>query len=297
MGHGSTSLDALGRQIVEQLGGRWQPRGAMCRCPAHDDRTPSLSVRPGERQLLFHCFAGCDTSEVIRTLRDLGVLDRDAESAPTRGLDRPGGTDQGNRSAAARLWNEARSIQGSPAERYLLNRGLPVTSASFRYHAQTPYGRGPDAIFRPALIAAVRDDSGLVAVHRTFVDPPTGTLAELPIPKRALGALGSGAVRLAPACDGILGLAEGIESALAATILTGVPCWATLGNERFARVALPPSVTTLVLFLDNDAGGRRAERLARQALESAPVAIEACYPDRPGSDWNEVLLARTISTS
>lgn len=291
MGHGSLSLDRLGRHIVEQLGGRWHPRGAMCRCPVHDDRTPSLSVRPGNRQLLFHCFAGCDTADVISALRDRGLLDHHAEPAPACGRDRPGVTGRGNGSAAARLWDEARSIRGSPAELYLLNRGLPSTSASFRYHALTPYGRGSDAIFRPALIAAVRDESGLVAVHRTFVDPGTGKLAELPIPKRALGTLGSGAVRLAPVSDGVLGLAEGIESALAATILTGIPCWATLGTERFARVALPCSVTKLVLFLDADAGGGRAERLARKALESAPVAIEARYPDRPGFDWNDVLLA------
>ena len=57
------SLEGLGRVIVERLGGEWQRSGGMCRCPAHDDRTPSLSVRPGERRLLFHCFAGCRSGE------------------------------------------------------------------------------------------------------------------------------------------------------------------------------------------------------------------------------------------
>ena len=33
---------------------------------------------------------------------------------------------------------------------------------------------------------------------------------------------------------------DSIESAIAATQLTGISCWATLGTERFARVALPP---------------------------------------------------------
>jgi transposase len=31
----------------------------MCCCPAHDDRTPSLSVTLGRKAILFHCFAGC----------------------------------------------------------------------------------------------------------------------------------------------------------------------------------------------------------------------------------------------
>jgi hypothetical protein len=52
----SLSLDQQGRAIVERLGGAWRAGGAMCRCPAHDDRSPSLSVRAGERRLLFHCY-------------------------------------------------------------------------------------------------------------------------------------------------------------------------------------------------------------------------------------------------
>jgi DNA primase len=48
-------------------------------------------------------------------------------------------------------------------------------------------------------------------------------------------------------------------------------------------------VTELVLFLDNDAGGRRAEALARETF--ARLAMEARYPRRPGADWNDVLRA------
>lgn len=71
------TLEAQGRQIVEGLGGKWQRTGGMCRCPAHDDRSPSLSVRIGERRLLFHCFAGCDAREVLRALSNLALLERD----------------------------------------------------------------------------------------------------------------------------------------------------------------------------------------------------------------------------
>src|SRR5690606_25688999 len=86
-----------------------------------------------------------------------------------------------------------------------------------------------------------------------------------------------------------LGLAEGIETALSATALFGMPCWATLGTERFRRVALPPQVTGLVLFLDHDTGGRRAEALAREAFD--PLPIETRYPRRPCAVWNDVLRA------
>jgi hypothetical protein len=43
-------------------------RGYRARCPAHDDKTPSLSIREGKRGLLIHCFAGCSLDEVTAAL-------------------------------------------------------------------------------------------------------------------------------------------------------------------------------------------------------------------------------------
>lgn len=40
----------------------------MARCPAHDDQTPSLSVKNGEGNILLNCFAGCDFEDVVRAL-------------------------------------------------------------------------------------------------------------------------------------------------------------------------------------------------------------------------------------
>lgn len=290
----SASLEARGTEIVERLGGVWNRTGGMCRCPAHDDRIPSLSVRVGERRLLFHCFAGCETRHIIHALGALRLLGPiiavdSAEPAATPGAGRC------HRGLATRLWGAARPIGNSPAETYLRSRGLVLEPSDLRYHPRVPYGRGVQTIFRPAMLAAVRDESGLVAVHRTFLDPQSARLADLAIPKRALGRLGVGAVRLAQPRDGVLGWAEGIETAMAAILLTGIPCWATLGNERFGRVSLPPSVARLILFLDKDSGGGRAEKLARGAHLDTSVEIEARYPDAAGADWNDVLLHRGMS--
>lgn len=286
------SLDEEGRALVERLGGRWTAGGGLCLCPAHDDRSPSLSVRVGSASLLLHCFAGCTVSEVLRALRATGQpLGRsprraretapgprsDAASAP---LDR----------AALRLWSGARPIAGTPAERYLKRRALCGDSAELRYHHRTPHGPSPLTRFRPALIAAVRDDSGVVAVHRTFLDPRRDALAPIADPRCGLGRFGRGAVRLGGIAPRI-GLAEGIETALSASVLFGLPCWATLGTERFRLVALPPEVKELALFPDNDAGGRRAEALAREAHADLPIEVH--YPRRRGGDWNDVLRAMT----
>lgn len=54
--------------LIEQLDsarstgqGRW-----IARCPAHADGRPSLSVREtGDGVILLHCFAGCETEDVL----------------------------------------------------------------------------------------------------------------------------------------------------------------------------------------------------------------------------------------
>ena len=203
------------------------------------------------------------------------------------GLPRVPTADNPLHAAALRIWSEARSICGTPAEHYLASRGIRTHSPELRYHPRTPHGPQPVTRYRPALVAAVRDGTGLVAIHRTFIEPPDGSPATAARSKRGLGKYGHGAVRL----GGVgprLGLAEGIETALSATALFGLPCWATLGTERFGRIELPAKVTELLLFLDADAGGRRAEQLARAAFADV-ASIRAHYPRCKGQDWNDVL--------
>jgi hypothetical protein len=58
--------------------GRW-----MARCPAHHDRTPSLSITDRNGTVLVHCFAGCRQAEVIEALRARGLWpERKAEWLP-----------------------------------------------------------------------------------------------------------------------------------------------------------------------------------------------------------------------
>lgn len=44
--------------------GQW-----MARCPAHDDRNPSLSIKEGDNgAVLLKCFAGCETADVVAAM-------------------------------------------------------------------------------------------------------------------------------------------------------------------------------------------------------------------------------------
>ncbi|WP_419470530.1 DUF7146 domain-containing protein [Erythrobacter donghaensis] len=111
-------------------------------------------------------------------------------------------------SNARRLWRSATAIPGTPVEVYLAQRGILRASDQLRYLQRTPLGPRGAVQFLPAMLAAVTTDVGVIAVHRTFLDPGSGRLAGFERPKRALGSLGCGAVRLAPPAAGRLGLPE-----------------------------------------------------------------------------------------
>jgi hypothetical protein len=48
---------------------RRSSKGWVARCPAHDDRSPSLSIAIGEdKQILLHCHAGCEAEAIVRAV-------------------------------------------------------------------------------------------------------------------------------------------------------------------------------------------------------------------------------------
>jgi hypothetical protein len=63
--------------------------GWVARCPAHDDRMPSLSVKQEGDRVLVHCHAGCDVEAVLAGLgleaRDLFCDEPKTTSTPTLG--------------------------------------------------------------------------------------------------------------------------------------------------------------------------------------------------------------------
>jgi putative DNA primase/helicase len=50
------------------LRGARTDRGQTACCPAHADQRPSLSVAPGTKGVLFHCFAGCKHAAIVAAL-------------------------------------------------------------------------------------------------------------------------------------------------------------------------------------------------------------------------------------
>ena len=56
--------------------------GHAALCPAHDDRSPSLSLREGrDGRVLLYCFAGCTYASIVAAL-DLDARDLCQSSDP-----------------------------------------------------------------------------------------------------------------------------------------------------------------------------------------------------------------------
>lgn len=58
--------------------GRW-----IARCPAHDDRRPSLSICETDDRVLLHCWAGCEAADIVAAvgLRLADLFDKPLPSA------------------------------------------------------------------------------------------------------------------------------------------------------------------------------------------------------------------------
>ncbi len=62
--------------LAKALGGRKAGTAWMARCPAHEDREPSLSIaEAASGKVLVRCHAGCDQRDVITALRARGIWD------------------------------------------------------------------------------------------------------------------------------------------------------------------------------------------------------------------------------
>jgi len=254
--------------LVAALNGQWTGYRAMCRCPAHADNTPSLSIRQGDRGILVHCFAGCDTIDVLRELNRVSRIPMPAAPNLNNREQR-----QRSRANVERLWQEGRNVAGTLAEVYLEHRGIDPGTRDLRFHPRCPKGPNPTTQYLPTMLVAVRDDTQLTAIQRIFL-AGDGQYTD----KLMLGQPASGAWRGTQPAQDRLAIAEGFETAARFTKLTGIPCWATLGAARLSMLTLPNNLTDLVIAEDNDAEGRAAATRAIDAYTRTGLTITRMPP-------------------
>jgi putative DNA primase/helicase len=105
-----------------------------------------------------------------------------------------------------------------------------------------------------------------------------------------VGNLGDGAVRLGPA-SAIMGIAEGVETALSAMAMADMPVWASIGSKRLHRVELPEIVQEVHIFCDNDKPGHEAAQRAADVHVKARRRVYMRFPPADLNDYNDFLLA------
>src|SRR5262245_33612714 len=96
-------LDTLGAAVTRSNGHQ-----AQAKCPAHEDRAPSLSITAIEGQTLIYCHAGCATIDVLAALN---LTMRDLFDEPTGAVYR---YDNG-RTVTRKPTNEKQFYQGNTA--------------------------------------------------------------------------------------------------------------------------------------------------------------------------------------
>lgn len=192
-----------------------------------------------------------------------------------------------------RVWNESQPLQpGDQVMGYLAARGLKLADSPIvlRLHPSLPYyeGRALQGRF-PAMVAVVTDvhAKGLT-LHRTYLQG--NAKAPVTEPKKLMPGkpLPGGAIQLFPK-EPHLGVAEGIETALAAHQLFGIPVWACVSATLLESFKVPEGVQRITIFADHDesfAGQRAAATLAARLAKTHAVEIK--MPEAPG-DWLDVL--------
>jgi hypothetical protein len=63
-------IDDATQRLLDRLEGvrETSPDCYLARCPAHDDKSPSLSIKRADDRVLVNCFGGCSASEVVESV-------------------------------------------------------------------------------------------------------------------------------------------------------------------------------------------------------------------------------------
>lgn len=238
-----------------------------------------------------HCGSG-DGFELLRKLHGWSFfqaaeeVDRVIGTVPV-GVIAKEQADEGKLRALQDVWAAGRPIvKGDPVWLYLNRRlGIDIIPDDLRFHPSLPHTNGG---MHPSMLALMRYPDGKQAsIHRTYLTG-NGQKANVSEVRKFMPGkpLSTASVRLESA-DTRLGIAEGIETALAASKRFGLPVWAA-ANAVLLEMWVPPTgIKEILVAGDNDksfTGQAAAFALARRLVREG-FAVEVQIPDEPGKDW------------
>lgn len=216
------------------------------------------------------------------------------------------------------VWDQSLPIYGpgcEPARRYFENRGFVhvITEMArldlLRLHPGLGYfeedknGDYQEIAKYPTIIAPIRDkDGSLLTLHRIYL-AKQGNKAPVKDAKKMMSVpdsvdINGGSIQLGQPSNGVLGVAEGLETALAAYRATGIPVWSTVNAQLMKSFEIPEDVHTLLIWADSDktntgliAANILKSRALAQGVNAAVILPPYAIPPRAKSlDWNDVLM-------
>lgn len=239
-------------------------------------------------------FLGWPNSDILKAIDDIIGTDTDKQPPAPPKLDA-----QDRRRAAAIKTLLASVPDDEITATYLRSRGITVSSPALIGVSRLGYfADGVHVGDFPAVVAPILSPAGkAISAHRIYItDTVRKSERKKFMPLLSGDTLNGAAVRLSDA-DEELGVAEGIETAMAAWQLYGVPVWSVLNANGLVTFKPPRTVRRVHIFGDNDESGtgqaaawQLAASLRRSGIE-APVNI----PKTVESDWNDVLVGRAAA--
>lgn len=180
--------------------------------------------------------------------------------------------------------------------KYLRARGLVLTPNDILFCPNCYESDTKTKI--PAMMGIIRNKSGEgISIHRTYLN--NDKKADIDSPKKIMPVkeplLGS-SVRLFNPDDkifksGTLGVAEGIETAMAASQLFQIATWSCLSTSILESFDPPDGINEIWIFSDNDANfaGQKSAYILANRLYLKDYLVKVMIPDR--ADWNDELIA------
>jgi len=191
------------------------------------------------------------------------------------------------RRAMASLWNEAGSITDyeNCVQYYLMNRCATYWRSSFiRVHRER----------RLMVSKIVSHSDRAVNLHITYLTDDGRKADVTPAKKVMPGKLPDGsAIRLSKAAP-VMGVAEGIETAISASVMFDIPVWACVNGTLLSKWMPPEVAEQITVFGDNDAnytGHAKAYHLANRLEVQFKRRVNVMIPPEPGTDWNDFHVA------
>lgn len=244
-----------------------------------------------------NCQAG-DGWKLVQNVLGIGFKEAMEQVAPILGKVEEGkqinGNDKSTPEALRKMFIESEpAYQDNLVGQYLRHRGLKTVPEKLRYLKNCWCSEAKKEI--PAMLGVVHlPDKQSATIHRTYLDIVSASKADVKNPKKmmpvkqGIDSSSGGAIRLFEPEERAVGVAEGIETAIACYERFHIPTWAVVSSAMMQAFTPPAGIDKIYIFGDNDsnfAGQKAAYNLANRLVTQLKYKDVFVYIPENAGDW------------